>query len=286
MDRLSLLAPALVFVAVLVVAFVVYGALCAIGRAPKLTAVKHNQLFGPFLAGFLVWVLAPIERALRGRVSPSVVTAASLVLCAATGLAVSGGHLANAVWLYALAGILDVLDGRLARQAGKPSAVGALFDSVSDRWGELFVFTGYAWLVHDSAWLFAVMAAIAGSMMVSYTRARAEGLGVELAGGVMQRAERIVLVALGTLVAAWVGVEPSGADLVAPIVGVTLALCGALSSATAINRWIAAHRAIAARERASVIVVTPEPEPVAQVARPAMLTASAELRKVRPLEQH
>ncbi|HUJ59777.1 MAG TPA: CDP-alcohol phosphatidyltransferase family protein [Kofleriaceae bacterium] len=274
------------FVAVLVVAFVVYGALCAIGRAPKLTAVKHNQLFGPFLAGFLVWVLAPIERALRGRVSPSVVTAASLVLCAATGLAVSGGHLANAVWLYALAGILDVLDGRLARQAGKPSAVGALFDSVSDRWGELFVFTGYAWLVHDSAWLFAVMAAIAGSMMVSYTRARAEGLGVELAGGVMQRAERIVLVALGTLVAAWVGVEPSGADLVAPIVGVTLALCGALSSATAINRWIAAHRAIAARERASVIVVTPEPEPVAQVARPAMLTASAELRKVRPLEQH
>ena len=76
---------------------------------------------------------------------------------------------------------------------------------MSDRWGELFVFAGYAWLLRDSGWLLAVIAAMGGSLMVSYTRARAEGLGVELAGGMMQRAERIMLVAIGTVIAAWYG---------------------------------------------------------------------------------
>ena len=128
-----------------------------------------------------------------------------------TGVAAGSASSARRVWLYAFAGILDVLDGRLARLAGKQTAAGALFDSVSDRWGELFVFAGYAWYLHDSPWLLAVMGAIGGSMMVSYTRARAEGLGVALSGGMMQRAERIVLVAGGTLIAAWYGADADGA---------------------------------------------------------------------------
>ena len=109
------------------------------------------------------------------------------------------------MWLFTSAGILDVLDGRLARLSGQQTAAGALFDSVSDRWGEVFVFAGYAWLLRDTAWLLAVIAAMGASMMVSYTRARAEGLGVTGAGGVMQRAERVALVAAGTLIAAWYG---------------------------------------------------------------------------------
>ncbi len=100
-----------------------------------------------FLASFLVWFIRPIERLLIGRVSPNVITAMSLVMCGITGVAVGLGHLPGAVWLYAFAGILDVLDGRIARLGGRQSPVGALFDSVSDRWGELFVFSGYAWLL-------------------------------------------------------------------------------------------------------------------------------------------
>jgi len=63
-------------------------------------------------------------------------------MCALTGAGLGLGHLPGAVWLYAFAGILDVLDGRLARVGNQQSAAGALFDSVSDRWGELFAFAG------------------------------------------------------------------------------------------------------------------------------------------------
>jgi phosphatidylglycerophosphate synthase len=246
-DRFYLLAPAMVLLGTFSLAFVVYCALCIAGRAPEMGNVKHNQLFGAFLARFLVWLIHPLERLLVGRVSPNVITASSLLMCALTGAAVGLGHLPGAVWLYAFAGILDVLDGRLARIGNQQTAAGALFDSVSDRWGELFVFAGYAWFLHDSLWLLAVMGAIGSSMMVSYTRARAEGLGIELSGGVMQRAERIVLVAGGTLVAAWYGVDPENAELVESILGVVMLVCAVASAGTAINRWILAYRQLVRR---------------------------------------
>jgi phosphatidylglycerophosphate synthase len=262
-DRFDLLTPALVLLGGFVLAFAVYCGLYVTGRRPSLRAVKHNQLFGPFLAGFLVWLLRPVERALVGRVSPNTITLVSVLLCAGTGVAIALGQLPRAVWFYLFAGIFDVLDGRVARHAGKPQAKGALFDSVSDRWGEWFVFTGYAWLMRDTVWLLAVMSAVGGSMMVSYTRARAEGLGLALSSGLMQRAERIVLVAVGTMVAAWVGADD--ATLVAPILGVTMLVTGLLSSATALNRWIAAHRALVVRD-VELVAVKTRPAPVAPAA--------------------
>ncbi len=208
MDRFLLLAPALLLLFGISTSFVVFCGLTILGRSPRVAGVKHNQFFGEFCGRFIAWVLGPLERLLLGRVSPNAITALSLLLCILTGAAAALGHLPGAVWLFSSAGILDVLDGRLARLSGQQTAAGALFDSVSDRWGELFAFAGYAWYLHDSPWLFAVMGALAGSTMVSYTRARAEGLGVELAGGIMQRAERVVLVAAGTLIAAWYGANP------------------------------------------------------------------------------
>jgi len=269
-DRFFLLAPALLLLATFGIAFAVYGALCIGGHAPKVTGVKHNQLFGPFFARFLVWLLGPLERLLLGRVSPNAITALSLALCMLTGLAAGLGHLAGAVWLFAFAGIADVLDGRLARLGGKQTAAGALFDSVSDRWGELCAFAGYAWFIHDSPWLFAALAAIGGSMMVSYTRARAEGLGVALTGGLMQRAERVVLVSAGTLLAAWYGAEPDDADLIVPIVGGTLLACGVASIATAIGRWVLAYRVLSRRVAPPPIArsVLGEPESIGSLATP------------------
>jgi len=256
--RLYLLAPALALAVTFVVAFIVYAALCAAGRAPTVRAVKHNELLGPFFASFLVWVIGPVERLLIGRVSPNAVTLASLALCAVTGVAAALGHLPAAVWLYVFAGILDVLDGRLARQTGQQTAAGALFDSVSDRWGELFVFAGYAWILHDSLWVLAVFAAIGGSTMVSYTRARAEGLGLtSIKGGLMQRAERIVLVAGGTLLAAWYGTDDM--ETASTILGATMLLCGVASTGTALNRWVTAYRQLAARHAAPAAARAPKP---------------------------
>ncbi|HMG56873.1 MAG TPA: CDP-alcohol phosphatidyltransferase family protein [Kofleriaceae bacterium] len=249
MDRFYLLAPAMLLLATFGLAFAVYCGLCAAGRPPAVHHVKHNQLFGPFFARFLIWLIGPLERLLIGRVSPNAITIASLVLCGVTGAAVALGHLPGAVWLYVFAGILDVLDGRIARQSNQQTRSGALLDSVTDRWGELLVFAGYLWFLHDSPWLVAVMSALGGSMMVSYTRARAESLGVALAGGVMQRAERIVLVAGGSLIAAWYGADAETSALVEPILGITLLTCGVAATATAIGRCIAAYRELARRDQ-------------------------------------
>ena len=267
------------------VAFVIYCVLVALGRGPAVHHLKHNQLLGPFWARFLIWLIGPLERLLIGRVSPNVITAVSLLLCGITGAAAALGHLAGAVWLYIFAGILDVLDGRIARLSNEQTAAGALFDSVSDRWGELFVFAGYIWYLHDSPWLLAVVAAVGGSMMVSYTRARAEGLGIQLAGGLMQRAERIMLVASGTLIAAWFGADPETLSSVEPILGVTMAICGVASTATAINRWVVAYRELAqrhaARTQAESIAA-----PIGPSAVPSRVLMPAHVRKVAPLEQH
>ncbi|CAN5283070.1 hypothetical protein BH11MYX1_BH11MYX1_09580 [soil metagenome] len=241
-ERVCLLAPALVVLAIFVSAFVVFCALRFTGRLPRLDHIKHNIVLGPLFAGFLVWFSSPLERLLVGRVSANAITLVSLALCAVTGLAVAQGHLPGAVWLYIFAGICDALDGRLARSTGTQSAAGALFDSVCDRWGELCVFAGYAWFLRDSTWLLAVFAALAGSMMVSYTRARAEGLGIQLPGGIMQRAERIIVVAAGTLIAAWYGNEPERIESVVSILGITMLVCGVGSIATAIARLVVGYR--------------------------------------------
>ncbi|MEZ4365656.1 MAG: CDP-alcohol phosphatidyltransferase family protein [Kofleriaceae bacterium] len=257
MERLYILAPALLGVAFMLVMLAIYSVLCAVGRTPKVTALKHNQLFGPYMARYLVWLLGPVERLARGRISPNAITTLSLAGCVGAGVAAAYGHLATAAWVYALAGILDILDGRLARSTGTMTAAGALFDSVSDRWGELAVLTGFAWYLRDSTWLLAVILAIAGSMMVSYTRARAEGLGLTLTGGMMQRAERIVLVGVGSIVGAWFAATPDAAHHAQTAVGLGMLLTGLGASITALGRWRHGYRVLVARERAAAPMAAP-----------------------------
>jgi CDP-diacylglycerol--glycerol-3-phosphate 3-phosphatidyltransferase len=269
---MNTLLPSLVLLVATLAAFALYCVLRALGKT-RLEAVKHDRVFGPFLAGFLIWLIGPIERRMIGRISPNLITVVSLLMCAATGAAAGVGALGAAAWLYALAGILDVLDGRVARLANKQTPAGALLDSVADRWGELLVFAGYTWFLRESPWLLAVLGAFGGSVMVSYTRARAEGLGVALSTGIMQRAERIVLVAVGTLAAA--AVEPATAQW---IVGLTMVVTGLLSIGTALSRWHTAYKMLT--RPAQSVEETPAPAPV----RPIPIPAAADLR--RPVEQH
>ena len=95
------------------------------------------------------------------------------------------------------AGVFDMLDGQVARLGKMSSSFGALFDSVLDRYSELVLFLGicYYLIAHQYFYssLFAFIAMI-GSLMVSYTRARAEGLGVECKEGLMQRPERVITI--------------------------------------------------------------------------------------------
>lgn len=105
-------------------------------------------------------------------------------------------------FIILLGGLMDMVDGRLARVANMSSDYGALFDSVLDRYSEMFMFLGICYyLVSYDYFLSSLFAFIAmiGSVMVSYTRARAEGLGVSASVGIMQRPERILLIGIAAL---------------------------------------------------------------------------------------
>jgi len=112
------------------------------------------------------------------------------------------GDMSYVGWAGALilfAGLFDMLDGQVARLGNMKSTFGALYDSVLDRYSELIMFLGICYyLVGHHYFLSSIFAffALMGSMMVSYVRARAEGLGIECKGGLMQRPERVVTIGL------------------------------------------------------------------------------------------
>ena len=115
------------------------------------------------------------------------------------------GDLSYVGWaggLTLFAGLFDMLDGQVARLGNMQSRFGAMFDSVLDRYSEMILFFGICYyLIGHHYFLSSIFAFIAliGSMMVSYTRARAEGLGVESKGGLMQRPERVVIISLSAI---------------------------------------------------------------------------------------
>lgn len=118
---------------------------------------------------------------------------------------VGHGELAYMGWaggIILFAGLFDMMDGRVARVGNMSSTFGALYDSVLDRYSELVTFFGLSYyLLVEGYFLYSIIAFVAliGSLMVSYVRARAEGLGIECKVGVMQRPERVVLTSLGAL---------------------------------------------------------------------------------------
>jgi CDP-diacylglycerol--glycerol-3-phosphate 3-phosphatidyltransferase len=136
------------------------------------------------------------------RVTPNQVSLMGILLTLVTAALIVDGQLLAAGLMYILAASLDLLDGVLARMAKMASRFGAFLDSTADRISEGVVFVAIAY--HFASHGQPVDAAIAvlallGSLLVSYTRARAEGLGLECKVGIVTRAERVVLVALGLM---------------------------------------------------------------------------------------
>jgi phosphatidylglycerophosphate synthase len=115
------------------------------------------------------------------------------------------GDLSYVGWaggLILFAGLFDMLDGQVARLGKMTSTFGALYDSVLDRYSELILFLGICYyLVAHHYFISSILAFIAmiGSIMVSYTRARSEGLGISNKGGIMQRPERVILIAASAI---------------------------------------------------------------------------------------
>jgi CDP-diacylglycerol--glycerol-3-phosphate 3-phosphatidyltransferase len=152
----------------------------------------------------------------RTRITPNALTACGVTLCALASVLVlfENRHELTFYWLAAVVfvggSLLDILDGALARAGGKTTPFGAFIDSTTDRISEGFMLTAIAYLFYrhgHGIFVAVTVAAVAGSFLVSYTRARAEALGLRGDVGIGSRAERVVVITAGLVLAPW-GVLP------------------------------------------------------------------------------
>jgi len=173
------------------------------------------------------------------------------------------GDLTYIGWAGALilfAGLFDMLDGQVARLGNMKSTFGALYDSVLDRYSELIMYLGICYyLVGHHYFLSSIFAFVAlmGSMMVSYVRARAEGLGIECKGGLMQRPERVVTIGLCAILCGvsslYIGgnykLYVPGIKFHMSIFTFPITLLAVLTNITAFNRLRDAKKSIAEKEK-------------------------------------
>jgi len=191
----------------------------------------------PLISGFSDLVTPVSEWLIRMRVRPNTITSASAIVVIGAGAAF-GLDLPRlgAAWLL-LSGLLDVLDGQVARRGGMVSKFGAFFDSTLDRIGEAILFAGIAIYFQTAPsqsvpvlGVVLTLAVLTGSFLVSYTRARAEGLGLECRVGLAQRPERILGLGAPTL---FFGAGPNGILLIV------------IMSALAVLSWITVVQRVA-----------------------------------------
>ncbi len=189
---------------------------------------------GPFLA--------------RHGVTADQVTLAGLVLAAVTGAVIALGHLWIGVALVTAGGLMDTLDGSVAKAAGSSSRRGAFLDSVADRVADGFMFGGLAWYLAEGrtpAFALLPFAILAVGNVISYERAKAELLGWEAKGGLMERAERLIML----------GVALAFNIVLIPLLSVLLALC----VFTALQRFVKIWRQATAELRGEPLVSRRQP---------------------------
>ena len=181
-----------------------------------------------FLQKIIYVIITPVIKGMiRIGFTPNLVTPIGFVLniAATIMLLYAAGEMTGSTsivgWSGAVilfAGLFDMMDGRLARIGNMSSMFGALWDSTLDRYSELFTLFGIAMYLILNSWVTGgvlTFLAMVGSVMVSYVRARAEGLGIECKVGLMQRPERVVLTSLGAILC---GIFDNLWFLVVPIV--------------------------------------------------------------------
>ena len=156
-----------------------------------------------FKNGFVRLLNPVVALLVRRRVHPNLISSFGFLVTLAGAILIFQRSILAGVVVFLLGGMMDILDGRVARETGLASKFGSFYDSTLDRVSEIVVyFSLYAYFrpLPSFWWVgYVVILAMVGSLMVSYTRAKAEALGVECKVGTMQRPERIVLLGVGGL---------------------------------------------------------------------------------------
>lgn len=193
----------------------------------------------------------------RHNVSPNAITTVGTVLTIAAGVVYGTGHIMTAGWLMGLTAFFDVMDGEVARRTGRSTVFGAFYDSTLDRVADgalmagLTVFYATNSIHHNIYMVVICLVGMIATFVVSYTRARAESLGIDAKVGVMQRPERIVLLSAPQ---ALFGLFWNGWVLIGIILLLTVTAC-----ITAVQRIAFVHR----------FTQHPDTKPIRMVSDPA-----------------
>ena len=155
-----------------------------------------------------------IQPLARLGISPNLLTSIGLLVSVMAALVIAQGYLFIGGLLVMLAGIFDMFDGAMARIRNAATTFGAFLDSTLDRYSESIILFGLLWYTlqhpdlqdlpwpapHEQMWMITfIFVSVVGSLMVSYTKARAEGLGIECKSGLLARPERVIILAIGLL---------------------------------------------------------------------------------------
>ena len=220
-------------------------------RSKNKQGPQSSKLIGSGVKTWWLLLTLPIEDyLLQIKIHPNILTISTLLVGAITGMAYHFG------WIF-VAGILvlggstfDIFDGRVARALGINSESGAFFDSCLDRFSEAFIYVGILSFFQGTIFSYIVFFILVSTTMVSYTRARAEGLGVKCEVGIMQRTERVVYLGVlsvlnffGNQIASAMGYHQDNY-----LFKLALILILAFSSYTAIQRMVHVMRTLKKRE--------------------------------------
>ena len=193
--------------------------------------LKGENVFDGNLRSVVDKVLDPIGVVLwRLKISADALTILGILVAVAGAIVIGRGHMFVGFICLLLTGIPDALDGAVAKAAGTASVRGAFFDSVSDRITDSLLFCGIAWHLateEPGRIMMLPVALMATAMLVSYQRAKAESLGFDAKGGIMERAERFIVLALGLLFD----------EILIPVLWVMLVLTGITACQRFVKIW-------------------------------------------------
>jgi CDP-diacylglycerol---glycerol-3-phosphate 3-phosphatidyltransferase len=215
----------------------------------------------------------PVGRWLqRLGITADMLTATGLISATATAVAVGTGHFLLALGLLILTGLHDLLDGPVAKASGTSSVRGAFFDSVTDRVADAVILGGVAWYLvssHPGHLVLLPFAVLGATSLVSYQRAKAESLGITAKGGLMERAERMILLGIGFITPAFL----------VPVLWAMLTL----TMATALGRFVKVWRL--AEPPPVIVLVTPRRHRRARTSRVGGRSSSASPSRWRARRQ-
>lgn len=221
-----------------------------------------SSIWQAIIKGYLR-IIEPVANLLvRLRVSPNVLTTIGTLCSVAGGVAFAFGRIHLGGWIIGLCAIFDVLDGVVARRTQRTTVFGAFYDSTLDRVADGAVLGGLLYFFatdpvhHNRAIVLAAILAMIGMYLVSYTRARAEALGIDAKVGIMQRPERVALMSAPQ---AFFGLALNGYLLMGII-----CLLGVMSWFSAVQRVLYVRRATETPEQTRIRIIGGSNKPSAR----------------------